>query len=167
MCSVASLLPPPLRVAEPIPLLKSGKVLIPSSISTDGLPIRSLGIGWRRGWDSNPRLLSGEPLFESGAFSHSATSPTISIKLRRFIRSSILHNPKTGTNPKRFAPEGGIGSVARSLCLPRPRRGRRTHVSCAHPLRSFRLPPNFRGSPGESRSGRDAFSHSATSPYLR
>ncbi len=31
---------------------------------------------WRRGWDLNPRLLSGEPLFESGALSHSATSPT-------------------------------------------------------------------------------------------
>ena len=24
---------------------------------------------WRRGWDSNPRLLLGEPLFESGALS--------------------------------------------------------------------------------------------------
>ena len=24
---------------------------------------------WRRGWDSNPRLLAGEPLFESGALS--------------------------------------------------------------------------------------------------
>ena len=37
---------------------------------------RSLGVGWRRGWDLNPRLLSGEPLFESGALSHSATSPS-------------------------------------------------------------------------------------------
>ena len=31
---------------------------------------------WRRGWDSNPRSrVNGIPLFESGAFSHSATSP--------------------------------------------------------------------------------------------
>ena len=30
---------------------------------------------WRRGWDSNPRSRNEIPLFESGAFNHSATSP--------------------------------------------------------------------------------------------
>ena len=32
---------------------------------------------WRRGWDLNPRSRKGIPLFESGAFVHSATSPHI------------------------------------------------------------------------------------------
>ncbi len=33
---------------------------------------------WRRGWDSNPRyLLQGTPLFESGTFNHSVTSPSL------------------------------------------------------------------------------------------
>ena len=37
---------------------------------------------WRRGWDSNPRSrLRGIPLFESGAFSHSATSPLLIVKV--------------------------------------------------------------------------------------
>src|ERR1700730_6068138 len=30
---------------------------------------------WRRGWDSNPRWLLTTPLFESGTFNHSDTSP--------------------------------------------------------------------------------------------
>src|SRR5215213_3925083 len=30
----------------------------------------------RRGWDSNPRRLITSPLFESGTFNHSDTSPT-------------------------------------------------------------------------------------------
>src|SRR5215207_9148920 len=30
----------------------------------------------RRGWDSNPRWLITTPLFESGTFNHSDTSPT-------------------------------------------------------------------------------------------
>ncbi len=58
-------------------------VLIRSTLYTPcGAPNRSgLGRGaWRRGWDLNPRLLSGEPLFESGALSHSATSPFIITK---------------------------------------------------------------------------------------
>src|SRR4030042_705668 len=79
---------------------------------------RCLGVVWRRGWDSNPRLLSGEPLFESGAFSHSATSPTISNKLRRVIRSSIYHDSK----------------LARTL------NGSCQRVGCARSLRSLRLP---------------------------
>jgi hypothetical protein len=41
---------------------------------------------WRRGWDLNPRLLSGEPLFESGALSHSATSPLE-------LKSGVLSSP--------------------------------------------------------------------------
>jgi len=31
---------------------------------------------WRRGWDSNPRYDKRKPLFESGTFSHSVTSPS-------------------------------------------------------------------------------------------
>src|ERR671911_521755 len=31
---------------------------------------------YRRGWDSNPRRLITSPLFESGTFNHSDTSPT-------------------------------------------------------------------------------------------
>src|SRR5215212_7005696 len=32
---------------------------------------------WRRGWDSNPRRLITSPLFESGTFNHSDTSPIL------------------------------------------------------------------------------------------
>ena len=31
---------------------------------------------WRRGWDSNPRYREGTPVFETGLFGHSSTSPT-------------------------------------------------------------------------------------------
>jgi hypothetical protein len=35
----------------------------------------------RRGWDSNPRRLDTSPLFESGTFNHSDTSPGGSIPI--------------------------------------------------------------------------------------
>ena len=31
----------------------------------------AVGLGWRRGWDSNPRSLSGFPVFKTGALNHS------------------------------------------------------------------------------------------------
>jgi hypothetical protein len=37
---------------------------------------------WRRGWDSNPRWLITTPLFESGTFNHSDTSPTCEVYQR-------------------------------------------------------------------------------------
>src|SRR5829696_4066102 len=36
----------------------------------------------RRGWDSNPRWLITTPLFESGTFNHSDTSPTCEVYQR-------------------------------------------------------------------------------------
>ena len=41
---------------------------------------------WRRGWDSNPRFrVHGIPLFESGAFNLSATSPLINRRCDGFL----------------------------------------------------------------------------------
>jgi hypothetical protein len=37
---------------------------------------------WRRGWDSNPRWLITTPLFESGTFNHSDTSPICEVYQR-------------------------------------------------------------------------------------
>jgi hypothetical protein len=40
----------------------------------------------RRGWDSNPRWLITTPLFESGTFNHSDTSPTRQVYQRGLAR---------------------------------------------------------------------------------
>ena len=54
-----------------------------SAISTDGkLTADSqqlIDSSRRRGWDSNPRWLITTPLFESGTFNHSDTSPTYEV----------------------------------------------------------------------------------------
>ena len=56
---------------------------------------------WRRGWDSNPRLLSGEPLFESGALSQlgnlsSFSSYNFSPYLNIFNSLSTVHTGEGG-----------------------------------------------------------------------
>ena len=105
-------------VAEPIPLPKSGKGSHPTEYSCSWLASRSLGAGWRRGWDSNPRLLSGEPLFESGALNHSATSPYYSHLLKFFPH---LHTAM----PLRGRGWDVLGHFVPSASPS----GRRTHVS--------------------------------------
>ncbi len=135
-----------IKVAEPIPFLTSGKVLIPQSsyvhyhvhggergirtldpvvsgihdfqscpfglsgispaVKHDAhsanrlaftcrvwLAIRSFSVGWRRGWDSNPRLLAGEPLFESGALSQLGNLSKIPS-----INLFVVLTHRTGTN---------------------------------------------------------------------
>ena len=47
--------------------------------AADGMVVDRDGGGrWRRGWDSNPRCFR-TPLFESGTFNHSDTSPRASL----------------------------------------------------------------------------------------
>jgi hypothetical protein len=51
---------------------------------------------WRRGWDSNPRRLITSPLFESGTFNHSDTSPTREV----YQRSRAIRRRNGGRNSK-------------------------------------------------------------------
>jgi hypothetical protein len=111
----------------------------------------------------NPRHLSGEPLFESGALSHSATSPQLTLTNRisfyflflvwrvancAFIEASLAkgfpHSLRSFERPEVAEPT----SLVLGPCGP-----------SASPL-------NGRGSPGESRLWRGALSHSATSPHI-
>jgi hypothetical protein len=67
-----------------------------SSLPTDRLtdwPTRC----WRRGWDSNPRRLITSPLFESGTFNHSDTSPTCEVYQRghQRRRQNVAGDSKT------------------------------------------------------------------------
>ena len=50
----------------------------------------------RRGWDSNPRRLITSPLFESGTFNHSDTSPTREV----YQRSRAIRRRNGGRNSK-------------------------------------------------------------------
>ncbi len=73
----------------------------------------ALPIGnWRRGWDSNPRLLSGEPLFESGALNLSATSPINFIVVSHPTRlaQSFQDCPRGWDVLARFAPSAFLRS---------------------------------------------------------
>jgi hypothetical protein len=51
---------------------------------------------WRRGWDSNPRRLITSPLFESGTFNHSDTSPTREV----YQRSRVIRRRNGERNSK-------------------------------------------------------------------
>ncbi len=48
----------------------------PGYATLPGVGVDHSGPMWRRGWDSNPRRLNTSPLFESGTFNHSDTSPS-------------------------------------------------------------------------------------------
>src|SRR5215204_109665 len=50
----------------------------------------------RRGWDSNPRRLITSPLFESGTFNHSDTSPTREV----YQRSRVIRRRNGGRKSK-------------------------------------------------------------------
>src|SRR5215213_7500928 len=50
----------------------------------------------RRGWDSNPRRLITSPLFESGTFNHSDTSPTREV----YQRSRVIRRRNGERNSK-------------------------------------------------------------------
>ena len=53
--------------------------------------LRRSFLSWRRGRDSNPRYLVSMPVFETGAFDHSATSP--------LARSSMSPLPRAASIP--------------------------------------------------------------------
>ena len=57
---------------------------------------------WRRGWDSNPRRLITSPLFESGTFNHSDTSPTCEVYQRG--RRRRRQNGGVGNNTAQRVP---------------------------------------------------------------
>ena len=59
---------------------------------------------WRRGWDSNPRLLLGEPLFESGALNQLGNLSPMIFFLRVFSPHLLWHI--------KFMPESGMCSLA-------------------------------------------------------
>src|SRR5215218_1416174 len=63
---------------------------------------------WRRGWDSNPRWLITTPLFESGTFNHSDTSPTCEVYQRGFPRRD-RHGGRNSKTARRVP--GGVSEV--------------------------------------------------------
>jgi hypothetical protein len=79
-------------------------------------PAGRVRVAWRRGWDSNPRCLR-TPLFESGTFNHSDTSPVERIPKAKAGGSGMGRPPDSrgvgsGTPGGRAGPLAGVQASA-------------------------------------------------------
>ena len=71
----------------------------------------------RRGWDSNPRRLLTSPLFESGTFNHSDTSPAYSLVAKRNSAGSGVDPALRLVRPEGLEPPTFWSATKRSIQL--------------------------------------------------
>ena len=120
---------------------------------------------WRRGWDSNPRYREGTPVFETGLFGHSSTSPPYFIFFAKFektpARSDCIPLPK---------PLGARSSGDSGVCLQRyfsrirkPRFWDRTRQ---RPIGTIGRAPSHLHTSHRVRAWRKACNRSTTEPPI-